>query len=381
MPALEMAQETGTLVSWRKKEGESVTKGETLLEVETDKAVMEIEAPADGILAGIKAQQGAVIPVGQTIAWIVRPGEVPPPDAPPGSSARTVSGAARPVSTSHSVGQPDVLGGRMSPKARRLAREGGMDATRLRGSGPGGAIIAADILEAAAKNDTPKVQLSAIARLMAERTTQSWTTVPHFFVSRDLDATMLLQTRQRLSPSVQEKHGIKLSHTDLLIAAVAQALRKYPKINASWTGTSIESHAGINISLAIALEEGVVAAVIPDADNLLLGEIATRRQDLTERARANRLRPADISGGTFTISNLGMFDINSFQAIITPPQAAILAVGRIADRVVPIAGRAEIRPMVNVTLSCDHRVIHGAQAAVFLGQLAAELEALSELSV
>jgi len=381
MPALEMAQETGTLVSWRKKEGESVSKGETLLEVETDKAVMEIEAPADGILTGVKAQRGAVIPVGQTIAWIVRPGEIPPPDSPPASPARNVSGAARLASASHSVGQPDVPGGRMSPKARRLAREGGIDPTTLRGSGPGGAIIATDILEGAAKKETPNVRLSAVARLMAERTAQSWTTVPHFFVSRDLDATALLQARGRLSSEVQARHGIKLSYTDLLIAATARAIRKCPKINSSWTGTGIETHAEINISLAIAVEDGVVAPVIANADKLSIGEIASLRKDLTERARANCLRPADISGGTFTISNLGMFDVDSFQAIITPPQAAILAVGRIADRMIPIGGRSETRALMTVTLSCDHRVIHGAQGATFLEQLSVSLTALSELTV
>lgn len=376
MPALEMAQQTGTLVSWRKKEGESVGKGEVLLEVETDKAIMEIESPAEGILAGIKAQPGAVVPVGQTIAWIVAPGEVPPPDAPLASLARAVSGAARPVSTSHNVGQPDVPGGRMSPKARRLAREGGIDPARLRGSGPGGAVVAADIRKAAGDVAATKVSLSAVARLMAERTAQSWATVPHFFVSRDLEATGLLRARDRMSPAVQAEYGIKLSYTDVLIAAIARALRNDPKINSSWTGTDIAIHTEINVCLAIALEDGVVAPVIANADKLSIGQIASRRKDLTDRARASRLRPGDVSGGTFTISNLGMFDVDSFQAIIIPPQAAILAVGRIANSVVAISGQSEIRPMMCVTLSCDHRVIHGAQAARFLTQLSASFEEL-----
>ena len=202
MPALEMAQETGKLVSWRKKEGDAVVKGETLLEVETDKAVMEIEAPANGTLTGVKAEEGADIPVGQIIAWIVGPGEVPPPEGPPRSSARPQTGAAHPVSASHNLGQPDALGGRVSPKARRLARERGIDVSSLRGSGPEGAVIAADIEQGTpALRKGVNVPLSTVGRLMAERTALSWTTVPHFFVTRDLDATGLLRAREPWLPA------------------------------------------------------------------------------------------------------------------------------------------------------------------------------------
>jgi pyruvate dehydrogenase E2 component (dihydrolipoamide acetyltransferase) len=375
MPALEMAQETGKLVAWRKKEGESVSKGEPLLEVETDKAVLEVECPADGILAGIKAHEGAVIPVGQTIAWIVRPGEVPPQEAvqsvtsAPASSVRSASTA--PVSGQSAAAGADA---RISPKARRLAKERGVDIAHLQGSGPGGEILASDVL-AAGESQSPAVTtaaeaLSPIARLMAERTTQSWTSVPHFFVVRELDAGALLAARKRLLPALEHSRGVRLTQTDLLVALVGRVLMKHPRLNASWSGTGIILSKEVNIGVAMAVNEGVVAAVIHNADRTHLAEIAVQRRDLAARAQAGRLRPPDVAGATFTISNLGMHHVDAFTAIISPPQAAILAVGRIADRVVPVDGQPGIRPMMTVTLSCDHRVVDGLRAALFLNDLA-----------
>jgi pyruvate dehydrogenase E2 component (dihydrolipoamide acetyltransferase) len=208
---------------------------------------------------------------------------------------------------------------------------------------------------------------------MAERTTQSWTTAPHFFVSREIDARGLLSTREKLGPAIEKESGVKLSHTDLLVAAVAHALEKHPLVNASWTGDGIRLHPEINIGIAMAVESGVVTASIPGANKRKLGEIAVLRRDLTERARSGKLRPADITGATFTISNLGMYGVDAFTAIIVAPQAAILAVGRIADRVVPVEGKPGIRPMMTLTLSCDHRVFDGARAALFLDDLAATI--------
>jgi pyruvate dehydrogenase E2 component (dihydrolipoamide acetyltransferase) len=375
MPALEMAQETGKLIAWRKKEGESVTKGELLLEIETDKAIMEIEAPADGVLAGVKAHEGAVVPVGQTIAWIVRPGEAPPPEENSAAFA-----AMKPASTPKaSVVVEHTSTGRapISPKARRLAKERGVDLSQLQGSGPGGEILASDILAAgtSAPASVKPPELSSVARLMAERTAQSWTTVPHFFLVRDVDAGALNDAREKLKPGIEAATGVKLTHTDLLVALVAAALRKNPRMNASWTGSGIQLHPDVNIAIAIAVEDGVVAPVILRADQTKLSEIALQRRDLAERAKAGRLRPQDISGATFTISNLGMYDVDGFQAIITAPQAGILAVGRIADRVVPANGQPGIRPMLTVTLSVDHRVAGGAQAATFLKDVVEALHA------
>lgn len=380
MPALEIAQETGKLVSWIKQEGSAVAKGEPLLEIETDKAVMEIESPAEGILAGVKAQAGDVVPVGQVIGWIVKPGEVPP------AEEHTVSGrkstietvTATPAAQATAASTPQQAA-RISPKARRLAKDSGIDISRLRGSGPGGEITTADVLAAnSPKADTPATgpaALGPIARLMAERTTQSWTTVPHFFVTREIDATALNQARAKLGPAIEQAQGIKITHTDLLVSLLAHVLAKHPSLNSGWVEDRIRSNPDVNIAIAMAVGDGVVGAVVPKADTASLSEIAVQRRDLTERARSGKLRPADISGATFTISNLGMYKVDSFSAIISPPQAAILAVGAIQDRVVAIDGKIEIRPRMSLTLSSDHRVVDGARAAEFLSALAEAIQA------
>jgi len=384
MPALEMAQETGKLVSWLKEEGDPVRKGEILLEVETDKAVVEVEAAVDGILAGVTAKPGDVVQVGRTIAWLVQEGETPPttasPDVATGRRTDTRSaGASAPAGSEAAamVGSP-AGGARISPKARRLAQEKGVDISRLTGSGPGGEILADDVLAAAnvvsggnLGGASPLV--TSIGRLMAERTTQSWTTVPHFFVTRDMDAGALSAARQQMLSAIDRSHGVKVTHTDLLVAIVARTLTKHPRLNASWTTERIVSHEDVNIALAMAVENAVVTAVIPRADRTAVADIAVRRRDLAERARAGRLQPADITGATFTISNLGMFEVDAFTAIIVPPQAAILAVGAIADRVVPVDGKPGVRPMMTMTLSCDHRVVDGARAAEFMRDLAAAI--------
>ncbi len=383
MPALEMAQETGKLISWLKKEGESVVKGEPLLEIETDKAVMEIESPGDGVLAGIKVQAGIEVPVGQTIAWIVRPGETPPEDEVAVESGRRMIPVAVPAASAISTGvpanqsesppQPGTRSPKISPKARRLAAERGINLAAIRASGPGGEILASDIL-AAAESKAGEIEASSpVARLMAERTTQSWTTVPHFFVVREVDAGALNGARQKIGPEIERSRAVKLTHTDLLVALVARVLRKHPRMNASWTGEGVRANAEINIGLAMAVDEGVVAPVVHNADKVDLGEIAAQRRDLAERARSGKLRPADIASGTFTISNLGMFEVDAFTAIVIPPQAGILAVGRIADRVVPVDGQPGVRPMMTLTLSGDHRVVDGARAAEFLRDLVAAI--------
>jgi pyruvate dehydrogenase E2 component (dihydrolipoamide acetyltransferase) len=396
MPALEMAQETGKLLSWRKKEGEAIAKGEPLLEVETDKAVVEIESPADGILAGVKAHAGDVIPVGQTIAWIVNPGEKPPVEEASAASGRRmdtkpVPATAAAANTSEASPAAPASSARISPKARRLAREHGVDLSRVRGTGSEGEIQAEDVLAfvasggspagaaAPAGAETPQTKayatqpMSQVARLMAERTTQSWTTAPHFFVSREIDAGALLAAREKFGPAIEKERGVRLSHTDLLVAAVAHALEKHPLVNASWTGDGVRLHPEINVGIAMAVDDGVVVGAIPGTNSKNLGEIATMRRALTDRARGGKLRPADITGATFTISNLGMYKVDTFTAIIVAPQAAILAVGRIADRVVPVDGKPGIRPMMTLTLSCDHRVFDGARAALFLNDLAAAI--------
>jgi pyruvate dehydrogenase E2 component (dihydrolipoamide acetyltransferase) len=404
MPALEMAQETGKLVSWKKKEGDPVKKGELLLEVETDKAVVEIEASGDGILGGVTAHSGAVVPVGQTIAWLLKPGEQPPTQTAPVQTGRTGAAALQmPVTETASIAGPQgdplavaaAFNIRISPKARRLAKEHRLDITKIKGTGPAGEIVAADVLAvtggpaagapaavaapprpAPTPTAAPSVAavsapadigtLSSIGKIMAERTTQSWTTTPHFFVSREVDCTELVAVRKRFGPQVERERGVKLTYTDLLTAVIAHTLRKHPRMNASWTGDAIKANADVNVGLAMAVTDAVVVGVIPKTDGMSLGDIASRRRDLTERARSNKLQPADITGATFTISNLGMYNVDSFTAIIVPPQAGILAVGAMKDRLVPVMGGIATKPMMTITLSCDHRVLDGARGAAFL---------------
>ncbi len=391
MPALEMAQDTGKLLAWRKKEGERVVKGEPLLEVETDKAVVEVESPGDGILAGVSAQEGAVIPVGQTIAWLVQPGEKPPAEkvAPSASGARRSADVA-PAKTSAATAAPaGTAWPGASPKARRLAQEQGIDLSSVRGSGAGGEILAADVVAAASAGAASaaapaKASVSSaegarfesvgpVGRLMAERTALSWTTVPHFFLMREMDAGPLDALRKQWLPAIEKSHGVKITHTDLLVGLAARALKKHPRLNAAWTGERIRHNDEINIGLAVAVEDGIVTIVIRQADQCSPGQIAEQRREMAERARAGRSRPSDITGGTFTISNLGMYDVDAFTAIIVQPQAAILAVGKIAERVAAIGGKAEVRPMLTLSLSVDHRVADGARAAMFMQELAQAL--------
>ena len=382
MPALEMAQENGKLLAWRKKEGERVSKGEPLLEIETDKAVVEVEAPGDGILAGVTAQVGAVIPVGETIAWLVAPGEKPPAKA--ATAAPHARGTSAAPTVAETPAQPrlssETTTSKISPKARRLAKELGVDVTQIHGTGPDGTISSEDVQAAANSNisaspattsaplATSNEPLSQVARLMAERTTQAWTTVPHFFLVQTVDAGALIAAQKELAQNSET--GAAPSITDLLIGLLARVLEKHPRMNSSWTGETVRANPNINISVAMAVNDGVVGAVIPKANKEPFPALSLLRRQLTERARAGRLRPADISGGTFTLSNLGMYKVNAFSAIITPPQCAVLAVGAIADAVVPVDGKPGIRPLMTMTLSSDHRVVDGARAAQFLGDLA-----------
>lgn len=368
MPALGMAQDTGKVLRWLRSEGEEVRQGEPLLEVETDKANVEIEAPASGVLARILAPQGAEVPVGQVIGWILLPGEEPaglppepaagpegpPPAAPQPAEAATVlpSTAPRP---------------RASPKARRLAREMGVDLSSVQGSGPGGAVLATDLERLTPQ---PQREVSRVWKLMAERTTRAWTTVPHFFLQRDVRADRLVQWRE----AARRRTGVDLTYTDLLVRLVALALRAHPDLNARWEEGGIRQLPDVHLGIAVATEEGLVVPVIHHADRLSVNRIAERRAELVERARAGRLRPEDVEGGTFTVSNLGMYGVDRFFAIVNAPQAGILSVGRVRDRVAVEDARPVVRPGLTLGLSCDHRVVDGARAARFLDTLAGWVE-------
>jgi pyruvate dehydrogenase E2 component (dihydrolipoamide acetyltransferase) len=423
MPALELAQETGRVLRWLKSAGDTVSKGEPIVEIETDKVTVEIEAPASGVLRQVTAREGDVVPVGKTIALIFAAGEaVPPGDAPvaaaptadvstrDGVTAAKASPLARRVAEEHGVdlarvrtasgriekadvlafmenraGAPaaDMMAARLvaaSPKARRLANERGVDLRLILGSGPGGAVLTGDVpataeRPAVAERSAPAEPPAApgvgnVWRIMAERMTQSWTTAPHFYLVREVNVSRLATWRERAS-----KHtGVRATYTDLLVKLVAAALAQHPEINVSWKDGTIVQHADINIGLAVAVDNGLVVPVLHRADTLSLVDIAARREELVSRAQSGKLRPVDIQAGGFTISNLGMYGVDAFNAIVNPPQAAILAVGRIADRVIAVSGQAVVQPTMVLTLSCDHRALDGARAAQYLGALAELIE-------
>ncbi|MFI5377375.1 MAG: dihydrolipoamide acetyltransferase family protein, partial [Candidatus Rokuibacteriota bacterium] len=262
-----------------------------------------------------------------------------------------------------------------SPKARRLAAERGVDLRAVKGSGPGGAVLAGDVpalpLAAPLPLTLPSPQrgegeVGTVWRIMAERMTASWTTAPHFYLVREVNVTRLVAWLGK----ARKQTGAHVTYTDLLVKLVAATLAQHPRVAVSWKDGRLERHADVNIGLAVALDDGLVVPVLHRADTLGLKEIAARREDLVSRAQAGKLRPADIQGGVFTISNLGMYGVDAFNAIVNPPQAAILAVGRIADRVVPVDGRPAVQPTMVLTLSCDHRAVDGARGAQFLGALA-----------
>jgi pyruvate dehydrogenase E2 component (dihydrolipoamide acetyltransferase) len=367
MPALGMAQETGKLLRWIKSEGDTVTKGEPLMEIETDKVTVEIEAPADGTLAGISAGEGEDVPVGRAIAYVLAQGEdLPQRVAVLAAPAQSASPAAV-VTTNGSATTVETPARRVlaSPKARRLARERGVRIEDLQGTGPHGAIQAADVVA------TAQPVTSNAWKTMADRMQQSWREVPHFFLERDLDATRLNSWRESIRRRPEYE---KVTHTDLLIVICAAALLEHPRVNATWRDGSVRHHEAINVGIAVATDEALIVPVVHGADRLELKAVAQARIDLVARARERKLRPADVSEGTFTISNLGMFGVDAFHAIVNTPQAAILAVGRILDRVVAVDGEPAVRPRMTVSLSFDHRVVDGAEGARFLDTLAALVE-------
>ena len=382
MPALGMAQDTGKLLRWLKAEGDQVLKGEALMEIETDKVTVEVESPADGTLAALGASEGEDVPVGNRVALILAPNESAPDDveAPEPAKAEApvrvavAPGADRPAEPPARPRRPLA-----SPKARRLAAARGVDVAALRGTGPNGAVVAADVeaaangAPAAVPEPAPAGDLSVgpVWQRMAARIADSWREAPHFFLSRDVDAGRLESWRS----AVRARPGYeRVTHTDLLVRVAAESLARHPRVNASWRAGSIVPGEGVNVGIAVATPDALVVPVVHGADRLTLRELAERRAALVEAARAGSLRPEDVTGGTFTISNLGMYGVDAFLAVLNPPQAAILAVGRIADRVVPVDGEPGVRPFLTLSVSFDHRVVDGARGAEFLDTLASLLE-------
>lgn len=425
MPALGVAQEKGTLLNWFKAEGQAVTKGEPLMEVETDKATVEIEAPASGILANITAAAGDEVPVGKKIAVILAPGEEArqarkhPHPSPEGAGTREnpaltrtketqkdhalSEGAGRgeggPESTGNSYiksgvelnppispfskgGSKGDFGSRIlaSPAAKRMAKERGIELASLKGSGPDGAVVAADVLNFIAAQPSVSggaariketVQFTSMRRILGERMTKSKQTAPHFYLTMDADMTEITRHRSVLK---EKSNAAVPSINDYVLNACALALRDFPSLNASFTNEGVQIFSDINIGMAVALEEGLVVPVIRNADSLSLEDLANKTRDLAEKAQKKKLLPLDYEGGTFTVSNLGMFGIDNFIAIINPPQCAILAIGRVAPRVVARGEGIAVRSTMTMSLSADHRVIDGAIAARFLREVKRLLE-------
>ena len=379
MPALSPAQETGILIEWFKEEGDLIEKGEPLMEVETDKANVEVEATTTGILANITVNLGDEIPVGKVIALILADGESVPESKKEYSSSETKvseedtaqlqTTISNPLDPSANLPTNKIVA---SPKVRQYAKKEGIDLSFIKGSGPNGVILMEDVLVNQSSTETEENDIPTNKgwRLMADRLTESWSSAPHFNLVRHLDVSNLVTYKKQF----QEKNSNRLTYTDLLIKLVSITLKEHPRINASWIDNKIVKNSEINVGLAVDFDGGLIVPVIHKTDELSLGEITNRRKDLITRTQAGKLRSGDLDRGTFTISNLGMFDVDSFNAIINPPQAAILAVGRIVDKVVPVDGLTAVRPILTLNLSFDHRVVDGVRGAKFLKTLSNLIE-------
>ena len=378
MPALNPGQETGILLEWLKQEGETIEKGEPLMEVETDKANVEVEAEATGILSNISVQPGDEIHVGEVIAMILSEDESAPESIKDDSSTQTAvtenevkhhSGNSEKMESIETVSKNKIAA---SPKVKQYAKKEGIDLSSLKGSGPGGAILMEDVLaiQSTAEKEDNDFQTGKGWLLMADRLTESWTSAPHFSIVRNLDATNLAAHKKE----TKANSSANITFTDLLVKYAASSLKEHPRVNASLIDGKLIKNLAINIGIAVATEDGLIVPVIHNADELSLEEITERRKELVARTQEGKLRSGDLDAGTFTISNLGMFDVDSFNAIINPPQSAILAVGKIIDKVVPMDGKPAIRPMLKINLSFDHRVIDGARGAHFLETLSNLIE-------
>jgi pyruvate dehydrogenase E2 component (dihydrolipoamide acetyltransferase) len=377
VPTLGMDMEEATIVRWLVEEGAAVKKGDPVLEIDTDKTSFEIEAPADGAIQALRGEQG------DTLAYVTAPGEeIPEPEEEAPAEEAQASGdaaGARRRGTSEDQAVPDSEDGRRvraSPAARRAAAEMGVPIESVSGSGPYGRVYLSDVLEMETEAPTEEAEpapiaaarrepLSRIRRLGAERTAKSFSEVPHFYLTREMEADRLVELLERLKSRMDPAPSV----TELLVLAVSRTLRDHPRLNGRYAGGELEVHDDVNVRVAVATDEGLVVPVIAKADALSLRELVPKVKDLVRRAREHELSPEELSGGTFTISNLGMMGIDSFDAIINTPEAAILAVGRV--RTVPEwrDGGWVPRRVISATLSVDHRVADGADGARFLADL------------
>ena len=435
MPKMGYDMTEGRILRWLKQEGEAVERGQPLAEIETDKATIEIEAFASGTLGQIVGKEGDTVPVGQKIAVILAEGEqaaapvadavaaasakppveagqqatrremeepTPAASATPNEGQRTVAGSAGAATSTATAAEaaPADNGERLkaSPIARRIAQEHDIELRQVAGSGPGGRIVREDVEaflrtqqaqpaapvaaaapaaqpapQAAESGDGQRVPLTRMRQAIARRMTESKTTIPHFYVSAEVDMTEALAWRKRLNDAAAAD-GYKISVNDMVLKACAAALVKFPNINASFGGDHIALHDHVNISIAVAIKEGLISPVVHNLEQKSIGRIARETADIVARARDGKLRADEYSGGTFTVSNLGPFGIDSFSAIITPPQSAALAVASSVQKAVVVDGQIVIRDRMTITISADHRVTDGAEAAQFVSEVRRLLE-------
>ncbi len=423
MPKMGDAMEEGTLVKWLKSEGDEVSEGDAIAEIETDKVTLELEAEDSGTLAQLIADEGQDIPVGDAIAFIQGEGEeVPERDGAGGAEAEEAEGgeetgggeaqAATATQEAPAEEAPATDGGqadgqadgrfRASPIVRRLAEENNLDLSRIEGTGPAGRIVERDVRAAMERGDaqadgraaeapeaaapqpaaapeptgapgTELVEPTRMQRIIGERMTQSKQQIPHYYATVEVEMNELMALRKQLNAQLEDQ-GIKLSVNDFVMKACAVALKDYPKLNALWTDKGIELHEQVNLAMAVALEAGLITPVIKDAANKTLSAISASSKDLATRAREGGLNPDEYQGGTFTVSNMGMFGVESFSAIVNPPQAAIVAVSTIIERAVFKDGEVVPVSLMKLTLSADHRISNGAEGGRYLAEVKRLLE-------
>ena len=372
MPKLTDSMEEGVVVKWRKTEGERVESGDVLAEIETDKAVMDLEAFASGTLRKILVAEGTTVPSGTLIGVIGEPDE-DLREILEGAQA-SVARPSTPVPTAVPASTPSAEGASASPRVRTLARERGIDLRTIKGSGPGGRIVERDLEPFLTQKDQPAVReilLSQMRKAIVRMTTQSKAPVPHFYVTIEVDMAEGLQVIEE-SKKPPASSPVSINH--LIIAAAARALKQHPGLNAAFAGEVIRVFASIDIGIAVALEDGLVVPVLRDCGTKTLAQIVESERALVARARKRDLTPEEYTGATFLISNLGKFDVESFSAVILPPAAAVLAVGSVREVPVVRNGRVEVGQRLKLTLSCDHRVVDGAAAAQFLETFKRALE-------
>ena len=410
MEALSPTMEEGRLVKWTKHEGDAVKSGDTLAEVETDKAVMELVARADGQLLKVLVAEGATVPVGNIVAWIGKPGEkvdgagsteqaaakpAPAAAAPKTAPAPAAVPAPAPPPPAPVATATDATRVKASPLARRIAKDAGVDLKLVQGSGPGGRVIKRDVEAGAASPSitaqpsaapAPRavlrapsgvpyedVPLTQIRKTIAKRLAASIGPIPHFFLTTEIDMERAAEAREALNKQLGEAGG-KISFNDIVIKAVALALVQHRACNAWFQEDHIRYWNEVHVGMAVAIEDGLITPVIRNADMKSLRQIGEESRELAGRARTRRLKPEEYTGATFSVSNLGMFDIDQFTAVINPPEAGIVAIGSIAAKAVPDGDRVVVRRRLRVTMSCDHRVIDGATGAAYLKTLKQMLE-------